>query len=295
MPNVSKLISTLAVCCTLGVTNTPALAAEHALRGPISVSPQYLSLEHSVTRGALVLKAGSIFPVSLLTGLDSRTAKLGQPVEAMLLEDIVIDGKNIAPKGSHLKGWVDSIHKPRNVLESKVTPSNWLNANGAISIHFASIESTGVSKHPLHLDIDAQPAPGTPVRGPQDEHELCVHNDGCISVKWSGIKYSAAGLAIGAVSWATGPYRLITGPVISGTAGAIKPEYALDKPVLKEDALTRTKGGLVGAVKGLPGGFLITGVANHGGYISVPPGVQLEIRLVSDLVMPMQTTVEGLM
>jgi hypothetical protein len=66
----------------------------------------------------------------------------------------------------------------------------------------------------------------------------------------------------------------------------IKPEYALDKPVLKEDALTRTKGGLVGAVKGLPGGFLITGVVNHGGYIVVPPGVQLELRLLSDLVVP---------
>jgi hypothetical protein len=48
--------------------------------------------------------------------------------------------------------------------------------------------------------------------------------------------------------------------------------------------LTRTKGGLVGAVKGLPGGFLVTGVANRGGYIVVPSGVQLEVQLLSDLV-----------
>lgn len=270
----------------LGVTVVPGLASEHGLRGPMSASPRYLKLENEVTRGAIVLKAGSIFPVTLLTKLDSKTARLGESVEAMLLEDLVINKKIIAPRGSRVSGWICSIHRPRNVLESKVTAKNWLNANGAISVHFSRIDWETTSSHPHHLNIDAQPAPDTPLRGPQHEHELCVHNDGSISVKWSGIKYSAMGVGIGAVSWATGPFKLITGPVLSGTAGAIKPEYALDKPVLKEDALTRTKGGLVGAVKGLPGGFIVTGVANRGGYIVVPSGVQLEVQLISDLVIP---------
>ncbi|MDZ4832504.1 MAG: hypothetical protein SGJ27_01760 [Candidatus Melainabacteria bacterium] len=284
-------ISFLASCLLLGALSAAGFAStgaacERSLRGPISLSPRYLKLDDEVTPGSMVLKSGSIFPVSLLTPLDSKTAHMGDKVQAMLLEDIVIGGKNIAPKGSHLTGWVNLIQGPRNVLESKFTPTNWSNANGAISIHFASIESAGTTKHPFHISIDAQPAPGTPLRGVQHEHELCVHRDGCISVRWSGFKYTATGVAISAASWATGPFKLITGPVLSGTAGAIKPEYALDKPVLKEDAMTRTKGGLVGAVKGLPGGFIITGVANRGGYIKVPSGVQLEVQLISDLVVP---------
>lgn len=283
MQGKSLQISILASCCMFGATSSPCLAMEHSLRGPLSVNPQFLKLEKEVTRGAIVIKAGSIFPVSILTRLDSKTARLGQTVQAMLLEDIIVNGKTIAPKGSHVSGWVSSVHGPRNVLESKVTPTNWANANGAISIHFSSMEIAG-TKYPRFLSIDARPAPDTPLRGTQHEHDLVVHSDGCISVKWNGIKYSAAGIAIGAVSWATGPFKFVTGPVLSGTAGALRPEYAFDKPVLKEDALTRTKGGLVGAVKGLPGGFIVTGIANRGGYIVVPSGVQLEVQLVSDLV-----------
>ena len=244
VPSKCLPTSILVTCCMLGATIAPGVASEHALRGPISAGSQYLKLDAEVTRGASVLKKGSVFPVTLLTKLDSKAARLGDAVEAMLLDDLVVNQKIIAPRGSRVSGWINSIQRPRNVLESKVTANNWLNANGAISVHFSRID-WGTASHTHRLDIDAQPAPGTPLRGPQHEHELCVHNDGCISVKWSGIKYSALGLTIGAVSWATGPFKFITGPVLSGTAGVMKPEYALDKPVLKTDAVTRTKGGLV--------------------------------------------------
>ena len=255
--------------------------SEHSLRGPISMSPGSMNLIPELGRGVSVLKAGSVFPVTLVTPLSSRTIKVGQPITGMLIEDITLSGKNIAPKGSRIVGWVSNVQNPRNVLKSKVTSKNWLNANGAIEIHFNSLEPSNGSPR---LPIDARPAPGTPVRGPQDEHELCVHKDGAISVKWSGVKYGAEGVAISAVSWATGPFKFITGPILSGTAGVIQPQYAFDKPVLKEDALTRAKGGVVGAVKGLPGGFIVTGIANKGGYISIPSGVQLEVQLQSDLV-----------
>lgn len=277
----------LGVCCVLGGSAAPGLASDHALRGPISMKPSYVKLDTEASRGVSIVKSKSMFPVTLLTHLYNKTAHIGQPVEAMLIEDIAVAGKIVAPKGSRVTGWVSAVHAPRNVLESKFSSSNWLNSNGAIGIHFAKIDPTSVSKKKLSAyNIDAQPAPNTPVRGPQGEFELCVHKDGCISVKWNGIKYGAAGLAIGAVSWATGPYKLITGPVISGTAGAIKPAYALDRPVSKEDPMTRTKGCLVGAVKGLPGGILVTGMTNRGGNITIPSGVQLEVQLISDLVIP---------
>jgi hypothetical protein len=277
MRTAAAIFGVMVVCAA------PARASEHALRGPISMSPGFLKLDTEISRGVSILKTGSIFPITLLTPVASHTAKPGQPIKAMLVEDIVIGSKCIAPKGSRVNGWVAWNYIPRNVLKSKFSSSNWSNANGSIALHFSSIEPSNSGRP---IQIDAQPAPNTPVRGPQDEHELCVHKDGCISVKWSGVKYTAAGAAISAVSWATGPFKLITGPVLSGTAGAIKPEYALDKPVAREDAKTRTKGCLVGAVKGLPGGFIVTGVANRGGYITIPSGVQLEVTLLSDLVIP---------
>lgn len=271
----------IACCLALGTSGRPATAKEHVLRGPMSMSPAYTKLDTEITRGASVLKSGSIFPITLLTPLSTTNVRIGDSVSAMLVEDIMLGKQCIAPKGSKLKGWVSKVQHPKNVLQSKVSASNWANANAAIGLHFSSIEPSNESPR---LRIDAEPAPHTPVRGPKEQHELCIHKDGCISVKWSGIKYSATGVAISAVSWATGPFKFITGPVLSGTAGAIKPEYALDKPIEKGDALTRTKGGLIGAVKGLPGGFIVTGAGLHGGDVAVPSGVQIELRLVSDLV-----------
>ncbi len=251
------------------------------LRGPLGINPTYTNLIPEIERGLFILKKGSVFPVTILSTIDSTTAKLGDPVEGCLVEDLVVGEKILAGKGSTIKGWVSAVHRPRNVLESKFCPTNWLNSNAALSIHFCKIQSkSGV------YQIDAQPAPATPLRGDRQDVALSVRHDGCITVHWSGIKYGAAGVAIGAASWLTGPYKLITGPIISGTAGAIQPAYAFDKPVANEDVLTRAKGGLVGAVKGLPGGFIITGIANHGGDIAIPSGTELQVTLSSDLVVP---------
>lgn len=246
------------------------------------MNPAYTRLIPEIERGLFILKKGSVFPVTIISTIQSKTARLGDAVEGSLVEDLVVGNKTVASKGSAIKGWVSAVHRPRNVLESKFCPTNWLNANAALSIHFSKIES----RNRCLFEIDASPAPSTPLRGAHQDVALGVRHDGCITVHWSGIKYGAAGLAIGAASWLTGPYKLITGPIMSGAAGAIQPAYAFDKPVLKEDAMTRAKGGLVGAVKGLPGGFIVTGIANHGGDIAIPSGTELQVTLSSDLVVP---------
>ncbi|MBX9671493.1 MAG: hypothetical protein K2X93_28150 [Candidatus Obscuribacterales bacterium] len=256
------------------------------LRGPLGISPSYTKLIPEVERGLFVLKQGSVFPVTILSIIDSKTAKLGDPVDGALVEDLTVGDKIVAAKGSYIKGWISAVHNPRNVLESKFCPTNWLNSNAALSVHFSNIQTKAKGGS---YQIDAQPAPGTPLRGDCQDVSLSVRHDGCITVHWNGIKYGATGAAISAVSWLTGPYKLITGPIMSGTAGAIQPAYAFDKPVAKEDALTRAKGGLVGAVKGLPGGFIVTGIANHGGDIAIPSGTEMQVALDSDFVIPAAT------
>ncbi len=249
-------------------------------------------IDAQIIRGASVLRAGSIFPVVVLRALDAGTATVGQTVKGTVANDVVLSNTVFIPRASTVEGWICDVQKPRKVLSAKFSATHWWNAQALINIHFASLRFPDGRQ----FQISAGPAPSTEVdpncavpnsadRKPQTS-ELIVSRSGAIGPNYNGIKYGAAGAAIGPLSWMAGPFSMLAGTTLSATTGAIAPSYAFDRRIARPDAADRTKGFLVGAVKGLPGGFILTGVANHGGNVSIAAGTEIQVRLNSDLVIP---------
>lgn len=117
--------------------------------------------------------------------------------------------------------------------------------------------------------------------------KLTVGKDGSIRPFYRGRLYDCTSNAAGLATIPFGAVGFIADTVLSAGAGAVDPAYAFDRPVEHPSALDRTKGFAFGAIKSLPGGFLITDITNHGGEVVVSEGTELDIQLKSDLVIPM--------
>lgn len=249
------------------------------LKGPIVGNPQYTSLAHLVERGSVRLKRGSRFAVILLSPVGSQSSKIGDPIKAMVLTCLRLNEKVLVPAGSYLEGWVSSLYSERSVLKSKFSSTRWRNSHAALSLHFDKLILP--DKRVIHVSVE--PAANTPLSLVTGEDQLVVNETHEIQIDFNGAKYGAAGVAIQAASWATGPFKFVVAPVLSGAAGAVSPEYALDRPV-KDPENNRIRGLLNGVVKGLPGGGIALGAKHKGVSINLYRGVELQVELSEDLV-----------
>jgi hypothetical protein len=298
-PYVTPAVVSLSVFCMFpGFRSVSATE----LRAPISLSGG-CTVRQNCGRGVLIIKQGSRLPVSLLNELDTAKYKTGSSVKAMLISPLKFGTSTIAEPGSTFEGWVASTRQSRNAIAAKLPSHQWLNTNGLLSLHFNRLITTDGRL----IAVDASPAPNTVLQctefdttEKQDRKQkrrdnrnsgsqrnaIIVNEQGQISYCFSKMKYAATGIAIEGLGLAAGPYKLVAGPAISATAGAVNPSYAFDHPVDHPHSSERLKGFFLGMVKGAPGGFLLTGFANHGLEMRVPVGAQLEIELQSDLVIP---------
>lgn len=280
---MTPAVVSLTAVCLLGVAPT-GMATE--LRAPISLSGG-CTLRQNCGRGVLIIKKGSRLPVSLLNELDTGKFKTGSPIKAMLVSPLKFGQSTIAAPGSIFEGWVASTHQSRNAITAKLPSHQWLNTNGLLSLHFNRL----ITNDGRIFSVDASPAPGTTVKGTESDtktnsNTIVVNQQGQISYCFSKMKYAVTGIAIEGLGLAAGPYKLVTGPAISATAGAVNPSYAFDHPIDHPHVSERVKGFFLGMVKGAPGGFLLTGFANHGLEMRVPVGAEVELELNSDLVVP---------
>lgn len=252
--------------------NSAKTGAASSLPGTSSIQAQFM-------RGALAVLSGSRFSIALLQPLDSRTLKIGEPVQGMLIEPIEVGELKIAAAGATVKGWVSSIHERRNSMQARLSSRNWLNSSATLSLHFSEIIDGE-----RHYQISAAPASGTEVYSTNSNLHQKVDKEGNLLVEFHGAKYILAGAGISAASMLAGPAGLIVAPAASGTLAALVPEYALDHPLQNDSTQTRARATLTGAVKGLPGGFLISGLVNKGLPVTVPAGETLTLELKNDLV-----------
>lgn len=67
-------------------------------------SPCYAEAQDEVVPGNAFIAKGTVFHFELMTALDSKTSKVGDPVEMKLLNDIVVDNVVVIPAQTVLTG-----------------------------------------------------------------------------------------------------------------------------------------------------------------------------------------------
>ena len=206
------------------------------------------------------------FRVKLISAIDGSVAQVGDTVHGELLDTVMMpDGKFIGA-GAHVIGEITEVDLKKSSLKSDFSPKHWRNCNGTICIKI-----TRVCEHQFINDII--PAPKTRIeRVDKKAVTLGVDGKGEITVQYNSAGYTAANVAISGGCIAAGPAGLIVRPIVGGVAGATDPTFAYGRPVTQEDSHPHMKGFFKGVIGGLPGGFFISGLTNHGINVSLAPG-----------------------
>ena len=221
------------------------------------------------------LAATMDFDVALTGGLDSKTAKVGQPVTARLVGEIRDGSKLLAPAGSEVSGNVTEVYGSRRLLHAEVSTKRWMRAGAGIGLHFDRI----VPPHGAALKIDAVPVAivGKPDEiGKKTDDGATVSKNGNVEAsRKKDLKPKLARTALGVAAFVAGPITAVAG----AAAGAIKPSTVL--PEASDESAQkhrRLKGMATGAVAGLPGGFLINDSVLKGQQAVLKPGTRITLE-----------------
>jgi hypothetical protein len=239
--------------------------------GPESlVEEKYQWEEIPDSEGKTQIQAGARFPVEVTSQITSKTARIGDPIQARLKVDIKIGGKLIAQKGALVNGHVKTVAKARRMLQSYITVKRFWRANGMIGIQFDEIiNDTGE-----HIPLVAAPARASRiVKNKNEGRVLGINHHGEVATPLSiQLKHQALHLAIRGAASAGGVFSFGIVPVAYGCVGAMNPDFAFLHPVGKNVPHRRLKGFAMGAVSGLPGGFLIADYIIRGSEAVIKPG-----------------------
>src|SRR4030095_1131957 len=104
--------------------------------------------------GATKVKAGARFPVVITSQISSRTAKLGDTIQALMKDDLKIGDKLIAKKGSVVRGHISYALKARTIMGSLLSIKRFYRNSGAVGLSFDEI----ISETGEHLPLVAQAA-----------------------------------------------------------------------------------------------------------------------------------------
>jgi hypothetical protein len=228
-------------------------------------------LQANVTRDSAATFARAVAPMlrfraRLTSVVDGAVAKVGDPVHAELLDTVMLPSGHYVGAGAHVLGEVSELDHSKSLLKADFTTKHWRNCNGTLGMKIKSIGGN-------ELMCNVIPAPKTRIiRTDKKAAPLGVDGKGEITVQYNSVGYTAANAAISGGCIAAGPAGIIVGPIVGGVAGATDPTFAYGRPVTSADQHAHLKGFFKGVIGGLPGGFLISGVTNHGINISLSPG-----------------------
>lgn len=209
------------------------------------------------------------FRVKLAAPIDTKTAIIGDIVEGQLVEATTFPDGTVVPAGTNVEGQVTCVDRARSVLKSDIPTRHWRNANGGLGLKLTSI-ILGPDKT---MELNAIPAPHVHVeRINPNAQALETDAKGDIIIPFHTARYTMIAAALEGAGIAAGPFGIVGAPVVSGLIGAVDPAYAYGHPVAPFVTHPHLKGFFKGAVAGLPGGILISGITNHGVDVALAAG-----------------------
>lgn len=246
------------------------IVIDNDLEGEFVVDKGYKWEEIQDSPEKTKISAGARFPVTVISSLSSKTARVGDPVEARLMADIMIGGRLVAREGDQVIGRISSCSKARRILHAEFSKSRWMRANGCLGVQFDQI----ITSEGKHLPLEAKPARvARVVKNKNEGRVLGVNHNGELASPLSTqLKHQAAHLAIRSAASVGGVFSMGAVPAAYGIIGAINPSFAFLQPVGKNVPHRRIKGFAMGVVSGLPGGFLIADTIIKGKEAVIKPG-----------------------
>jgi hypothetical protein len=271
------------------ITDVQPIVIDNDEAGAV-VEDNYQWQEIPDEEGKTQIKAGARFPVQVLSALSSKTAKVGDPVQARLKVDVKIGGKLIASKGSRVVGHVSSVMKARRIMASYLTVKRFWRANGMIGIQFDEI----ITDSGEHIPLQATPARQSRiVKNKAEGRVLGVNHNGEVVTPLSiQLKHQALHLAIRGAASAGGVFSFGIVPVAYGMVGAMNPDFAFLHPVGKNVPHRRLKGFAMGFISGVPGGFLIADTIIKGSEAVIKPGDEFLAEFKQDFTGEASTAAE---
>jgi hypothetical protein len=253
----------------IGLVTDGPIIIDNDLEKEMAVT-EFIWKEIPDSEGKMHIDAGGRFPVIVITSHTSKTANVGDPVEARLKVDIKIGGRLIAPKGATVIGHIASCERARKMLQAEFSMKRWMRPSGALGVQFDEI----LTSKGEHIPLVAMPAQQPRiVKNKAEGRVLGVNHKGEIVSPLSGqIKSQAVHLGVRAAASAAGPFSFGIVPVVYGVAGAISPSFAFMHPVGQNMRYRRLKGFGLGVMSGLPGGFLVSDYLVRGEESVIKPG-----------------------
>lgn len=216
------------------------------------------------------------FDVVLTNKIDSKTARVGQPVNARLVQAVHSGSKLIAPEGSEVTGHVTSVYGSRRMLHAEVSTKRWMRASGGLGLSFDRI----VTPEGTAVKIKAIPVSIVQQHGHQhrekDSAKVNVSKSGTIEAsRKRDLRPKAARTALGVAAFIAGPVTAVAGAAV----GAVRPTTVLPANVDgTPQKHQRLKGMTTGFVAGLPGGFLVNDAVIKGQQVVLTPGTHLKLQ-----------------
>ena len=168
---------------------TPPAAPKPRTAATKKTTPAVVAASNSIA-----VPIGTLFDVSTITPMDTRTANVGDRIEARLVAPIVQDGVTIAEEGAILRGEVSQVQRPNR--------SNAEEDRASLAFIFTSIQTVEGEKT-LHATVTS--AEGKLVAGGTGTRDALI-------IGGSAVAGAVLGKVIG---------KDTKGAVIGGVAGAV--------------------------------------------------------------------------
>ena len=233
--------------------------------------------ESANSEGKIYINAGSKFPIYMSSSHTSKTATVGDRIEARLAVDLKIGNRMFATQGSKINGHIATCKPARKLMQANLSRKRWMRAGGALGLQFDEIV-TAEGEHLLLIAIPASQA--RIIENKAEGRVLGVNLEGEITPPLSAqLKAKSLQTSISLVGALGGPFSMPAMPIAFGVMGAISPSFAYMHPVGTNVRHRRLKGFAMGAVCGLPAGFLLSDSIIRAPECIIHPGDQFLVEL----------------
>jgi len=223
-----------------------------------------------------------VVPVIITQAIDSKTAAVGDPIQAVLKDDIKLGGKTYVNKGALIKGHIVSNTSPRTLSQSLGSDRRF-NSRAALLVQFDEIDDNSGNHIAIAGSFSRQsvimPQANLPNREVKVDYLGQIIKAEPILTPTQRNVYNA-GRSLTVAPLPGGLLLNVLGvPAVMGIAGAADPAFAYNKPVDQSVEHRRLKGLMYAFITNLPGAFLVQSMVEKGNEIMLNAGDELALDL----------------